>query len=299
MNLGCRANARAMPIRWRCPPENRAGSGWRSYCGSAHLVEQFVDALALLGLLFATAPPRGSPMMEATVMRRGFRLAWGPGNTICMVGRTLCVGFSGASSVMVPVDNHVTFGGSYKRSSARPQVLLPQPTHPPGLWSRLRQCQSHAIHCSALRRCAAAAGRNRWESRTLRLRTPAPWLACWSQLSHGAPSRLGIPEAGDIVPGSNGSGVGISRAQRPSATVQRGRNAHAGGSALRMGGWPDHIELGARGPFQTRHGLEQAPGGGAGCSKQLVHRCHFHDLATIHHHGAVDDVMPATTPRSW
>jgi len=29
MNLGCKARARAMPMRWRCPPENSADSGGR------------------------------------------------------------------------------------------------------------------------------------------------------------------------------------------------------------------------------------------------------------------------------
>ena len=91
------------------------------------------------------------------------------------------------------------------------------------------------------------------------------------------------------MPGSNGLALWVFAGAAFQCHRAAGPECACGGFSLKNGRLAlDHIKLGRTRPLQARHGLEQAAGVGVGRTlEQLSDRCHLHDLAAVHHHGAV------------
>ncbi len=157
-NSGCVARARAIEMRWRCPPENWCGNFSMSAlarptdCNSS-------PTLARRPSISVNRPcsRRGSPTMSST-FQRGFRLAYGSWKIICMRRRRVrrLAADDLSTPVSWPSNNTAPRVGSYSPTSSRATVLLPQPDSPTSasvlpLWMLKLTPSTACTNCRGLR----------------------------------------------------------------------------------------------------------------------------------------------------
>ncbi len=129
ISRGSDASARAMPMRWRCPPLNSCGL--RSICaGDSPTVRSSSATRSRRSDAGARRCSQiGSPTIRSTLMR-GLSEANGSWNTTC-ISRRSRASAAGASSPMLRPSNSTSPAlGSISRSSSRPSVDLPDPLSP-------------------------------------------------------------------------------------------------------------------------------------------------------------------------
>src|SRR5712692_5901429 len=130
ISFGLTARARAIPMRWRWPPENSCGyrrrcSALRPTVSSRCTTRSSRSRLVLASLWMTSA----SPMIEPTVIR-GFSEAYGSWKMICM-SRRKWRSDRLSSVVTFWSPNHTSPAvGSIRRRMQRPVVDLPQPDSP-------------------------------------------------------------------------------------------------------------------------------------------------------------------------
>ena len=129
MNSGRLARARAMAMRWRCPPENwcgylRASSGFMRTRRSASCTRSAVSSLPAV----RASTCRGSAISSCTV-QRGFRLAYGSWKIIWKRRRMATVWAAGLH-LSTPSNSTVPLVGGVSPATMRATVDLPEPDSP-------------------------------------------------------------------------------------------------------------------------------------------------------------------------
>ena len=276
-NSGCVASARAIEMRWRWPPEN--------WCGILHHVQPAPGRPTAAARRRApSAAPRsvmrpcsfsGSPTMSST-FQRGFRLAYGSWKIIWMRRRSLRVArrLEARACASWPSKVKPPRVGSYRPTSSRATVLLPQPDSPTSasVWPLLDLEADAVDGMQQLARLAldhaVEPGRRDVEGlgEVVRLdQRRAP--SCTA-------TRLGQrPALCSQHAGARGAGVQQVRALAPAAVAGTTRAAGSAGCRRSRAGWRSGAAWrrrsgsAARGPRRCRdrghqaHGVRDAPAG--------------------------------------
>ena len=130
ISLGETASARAMPMRWRWPPENSCGN--RRRCSPR---SPTVSSRSTIRSRYSEPLPASpwmisaSPMIASTV-RRGFSEAYGSWKMICMSRHRARIERLSSRVTSRPSNQTSPEVGSIRRSTQRPVVDLPQPDSP-------------------------------------------------------------------------------------------------------------------------------------------------------------------------
>ena len=129
ISFGRRASARAIPIRWRWPPENWCGkrfacSGDKPTASSSSLTRRRRSRRLPTPWIFS-----GAPTMFRTRLR-GFRLEYGSWKTIWSSRRNGRSARLPSLPMGLPSKTISPSVGSRSRTIVRPSVVLPQPDSP-------------------------------------------------------------------------------------------------------------------------------------------------------------------------
>ena len=125
---GCIASARAMPMRWRCPPLNSCGN--RPAAPGSSCTKASSSAARARAWLRGTPCATGPSAKMSPTRRRGFSDAKGSWNTIWM---RLRYGFQAARDSgrrSVPPNRIAPESACTSRTTQRASVLLPEPLSP-------------------------------------------------------------------------------------------------------------------------------------------------------------------------
>ena len=130
MKEGSTASARAIPIRWRCPPENSCGyldanRGERPTRSSSSAIRSSRIRRVRLSRWMSSASPRMPPMLW-----RGSSDANGSWKIIAISRRILRIGPLPIRNKSRPLKKTSPDVGSTRRRMDRPRVDLPHPDSP-------------------------------------------------------------------------------------------------------------------------------------------------------------------------
>ena len=228
MSFGSSASARAIPMRWRCPPENSCGKRLRCSCCSPTRSSSSAERAAISAL---PTPCRasGAPMIWP-IRLRGFSDANGSWKTICISRRT-GLSFARPAFVMsTPRKLIVPPVGSSRRMSVRDSVVLPQPDSP------TRPSVSPSRRCSVTSSTACTCATARSNS--------SPFLIGKYCLRCSAASRTGRSAL------ALSTGTLFAVALTPSRPRRRARSARRSRAARACA--PRSARSGPRGPSRPR-----------------------------------------------
>src|SRR5579872_2000055 len=283
-NSGPTASARAMPIRWRWPPENspgclRASAGRRPTWASSRATRSQRSA----GVpILCTVSTSNSAL---PTLWRGSSDEYGSWSTTCIrlrYGRRPC----SSSRARSTLSNHTSpSSGRYSRSRHRPSVLLPHPDSPTR--PRVRPRAMSKDTPSTAWTASGAARRNTSSG----LRGNGKCLTRLRTLSSG-PGTLGPPD--EMRFDAPAPVVGGHRVQRdlavealPGGHRTARRKCAPVAEADQVRRRPGDRRQ-RRAAIDARHGADQADGVRVpGPREQLLGRRQFHDLPSIHHRDPV------------
>src|SRR5688500_10337605 len=279
ISLGLTASARAMPMRWRWPPENSCGYRRRWSADnptvSSSCTTRSSRARRLGASLWITS---ASPMSDPTVIR-GLSEAYGSWKMICISFRR--ARSERLSSVVTFLFSNQTSPevGSINRRMVRPVVDLPQPDSPtspsvsPGMTSN--DTSSTAWTRATSRESSPPRiGKYFLRFRTLRRGSAMGWTS--------------VEEAGHLVAwphflerrcvvevhGFGQRAAGREAAARPGVAAERRHRAGNRLQLLFLGGSDVDARDGAEQPLRVR--VQRL-------LEQLAHRRFFDDLCAVHH----------------
>ena len=122
-------HARAMPMRWRCPPENSCGNRFTCSGFKPDERHELLDPLRARCRLYMPWIRIGSLMIEPTVMR-GLSDAYGSWKTICILRRSARRSRRPSSEHFLAAELHRARRRLEQPQDQRPVVVLPQPDSP-------------------------------------------------------------------------------------------------------------------------------------------------------------------------
>src|SRR3569623_1197425 len=288
MNFGLPASARAIPMRWRCPPENSCGYRAAAAAGNPTFSSRSAIRCFRSRLVPILCSSSASPRMSPTLIR-GLRLAYGSWKMICISLRRSFIALPSSEVTSLPSKVTEPDVGSTRRRMARPRLVLPEPLSPTSpTTSPLR-----TLNETPTTAMTTAPGLNS-DFPTGKCTLRSVTSSKVSAIEFSPADTASAVRRLDLEHRRNGSAARVARVRTAWIEIAPGGRSPRIYDTARQGIQPSCFASRPRGVIHHREARQKTPGVGmAQPREQLAHRSAFDNATTIHDLDAIRDLRDA------